>query len=111
MVAAYRFFENERVDAEGVWWPHREATLKRIGEQRVVLLAQDTTELDVTRPQEQMKGAGPLNDESRWGFYAHPLLAFTPTRIPLGLVNTEVWARDLEEFRAHQRRKAQDRHA
>jgi hypothetical protein len=109
--AAYRFFDNRRVDARKVLEPHREATLKRIAEHRVVLVIQDTTELDLTRPQERMKGAGPLNDESRWGFYAHPLLAVTPERIPLGVVKAKVWARDLEKFRAAQRAKAQDRHA
>ena len=106
--AAYRFFENRRVGASGVLKPHREATLKRIAEQRVVLLVQDTTELDVTRPQERMKGAGPLNDESRWGFYGHPLLAFTPERIPLGVVQANIWARNLEEFLASRRNKAKD---
>ncbi|MCY2991193.1 MAG: hypothetical protein NTY19_25440 [Planctomycetota bacterium] len=51
------------------------------------------------------------NDESRWGFYAHPLLAVTPERIPLGMVKAEIWAQDLEESRAAQRAKARDRHA
>ena len=55
-----------------------------------------------------MEGAGPLNDESRWGFYDHPLFAFTPERIPLGVVDAEIWARDLEEFRATQKEKKQD---
>ena len=106
--AAYRFFNNERVDSQRVLQPHREATLARIGQESVVLLIQDTTELEVTRPQQQMKDAGPLNDESRWGFYDHPLLAFTPERIPLGVVHVDIWARDLEEFRANQQAKAQD---
>lgn len=109
--AAYRFFENSRVDASGVLEPHREATLKRIAEHDVVLLVQDTTELDLTRPQERMVGAGPLNDESRWGFYGHPLAAFTPERIPLGVVHANIWARDLEEFLTSRRNKAKDRHA
>ena len=42
--AAYRFFRSERVDCQQVLQPHREATLKRIGEHPVVLLIQDTTE-------------------------------------------------------------------
>ena len=106
--ATYRFFKSKRVDAQKVLAPHREATLDRIAEHDVVLIIQDTTELDLTRPQERMKGAGPLNDESRWGFYAHPLLVVTPERIPLGVVKAEIWARDLEKFRASQREKALD---
>jgi hypothetical protein len=109
--AAYRFFENERVSPEKILQPHRQSTLKRIAAESVVLLIQDTTELDVTRPQERMKGAGPLNDESRWGFYDHPLLAVTPNRIPLGVVHAKIWSRDLEEFRKHQQEKKKDRWA
>lgn len=106
--AAYRFFENRRVTAPRVLQPHREATLQRMAEHEVVLLVQDNTELDLTRPQERMTGAGPLNDESRWGLYLHPLIAFTPQRIPLGVVQADTWARDLEAFRAAQRAKAVD---
>jgi hypothetical protein len=99
LTAAYRFFNNELVTAEKVLAPHQQATLARIREQAVVLLVQDTTELDLSRPQERMAGAGPLNEESRWGFYDHPLLALTPERVPLGVVEATIWARDLEEFR------------
>ena len=106
--AAYRFFGNRRVQAEKILQPHREATLKRIAEHPVVLLIQDTTEIEVTRPKERMKGAGPLNEESRWGFYDHPLFAITPERLPLGVVHAEIWARDLEEFHKNQEEKTQD---
>jgi hypothetical protein len=105
---AYRFFGNRRVDAENVLAPHRESTLKRITEHDVVLLIQDTTELDLTRPEERMVGAGPLNDESRWGLYVHPLLAVTPERVPLGVIDANIWARDSEEFRASQQAKLLD---
>ncbi len=106
--AAYRFFENPCVTYTGVLQPHRQATLQRMAMHPIVLLVQDTTEVDVTRPNERMKGAGPLSDESQWGFYVHPLWAVTPERIPLGVVHTEIWSRDLEEFRQHQREKEQD---
>lgn len=109
--AAYRFLANERVTAEKILQPHRESTLQRIAQEPIVLFVQDTTEINVTRPQEWMKGAGPLNDESRCGFYNHPLLAVTPTGIPLGVVHTNIWARDLEEFRKHQQAKKEDRWA
>jgi len=109
--AAYRFFENRRVTYERVLQPHRQATLQRIAMHPVVLMLQDTTEADVTRPKERMKGAGPMRDELQWGFYVHPLLAVTPERIPLGVVDADVWARDLEEFRQRQREKQQDRRA
>jgi len=96
--AAYRFFASDRVDEESVLYPHRNATLKRIEQQDVVLLVQDTTEIDVTRPEQQMEGAGPLSDQSHLGFYDHAMLAITPDRVPLGVVYVDIWARDSEEF-------------
>ena len=104
-IAAYRFFDNDRVDDAKVLQPHQDATLQRIKEHDVVLLIQDTTEIEVTRPEEQVEGAGPLNDESRLGFYDHAMLAITPERIPLGVVDANIWARDFEEFRENQRDK------
>jgi hypothetical protein len=107
-LAAYRFFENQRVTSARVLQPHRQATLQRIGMHPIVLMIQDTTEINVTRRQERMKGAGPMSDESQWGFYVHPLLAVTPERVSLGVTDVEIWARDLEEFRQRQRAKEQD---
>jgi hypothetical protein len=41
--AAYRLFDNDKVTFENILRPHRERTRQRIGEQPVVILAQDTT--------------------------------------------------------------------
>jgi hypothetical protein len=103
MAAAYRFFANEWVTARDVLAPHHTATLQRIQAERVVLLAQDTTELDLTRPEQQMAGAGPLSSESHWGFYDHATLAITPEGVPLGAVDAKIWARNLEEFRQNKK--------
>ena len=76
-VAAYRFFDNEKVTAERILQPHFERTRERIAEQPVVLLVQDTSEMDVTRPQQQVRGAGPLDGGSRRGFF---LIRWRPLR-------------------------------
>ena len=104
-IAAYRIFDNDRVDEAKVLQPHQDATLQRIQEHDVVLLIQDATEIEVTRPEEQVEGAGPLNDESRLGFFDHAMLAVTPGRIPLGVVDADIGARDFEEFRENQQDK------
>lgn len=100
--AAYRFFSNEKVTPEKVLAPHHDATVKRCAEHPVVLIAQDTTELEVTRPNEKV--GGPLGDEKHWGIHAHPSLVMTPERVPLGIVAAHMWARDLADF--HKRLKA-----
>ena len=43
---AYRFFDNDNVKPEEILKPHQQATIDRVSKQSVVLLVQDTTELD-----------------------------------------------------------------
>src|SRR5688572_8840450 len=54
--AAYRFFDNDKVTGQRLLQPHFDATVERIRQQPVVLLAQDTSELDLTRPEERVGG-------------------------------------------------------
>lgn len=91
--AAYRFFDNVKVTAEPVLLPHQQATLERIKQHERVLCIQDTTELDFS-DQTQTTGLGPLNYEARQGLYLHPTLAIMPERVPLGILDSLVWARD-----------------
>jgi len=95
MEAAYRLFDNDRVSFENVLRPHREATRRRIAGQPVVILAQDTTDIDLTRPQRQVLGAGPLDGGgTRRGALLHALHAFTPDGTPLGTLRAVPWTRD-----------------
>ena len=83
MEATYRFFDNERVTFEKLLQPHVQGTLKRAAQEKVVLLVQDTTEIDLTRPRQIVAGAGEL-DGSRRGILLHEMQAFTPDGVPLG---------------------------
>src|SRR3990170_337784 len=94
MTAAYRLFDNEKATFENVLQPHIEATHQRMVEHPVVILSQDTTELDVTRPEQQVEGAGPLDYGARCGAFLHPVVGFTPDGTPLGTVYAEMWTRD-----------------
>jgi hypothetical protein len=93
MVAAYRFFDNEKVTFEKVLQPHIESTRERIASQQHVILVQDTTEIDLTRPEQQVEGAGPLDGETRRGALLHMLQAFTSDATPLGAVHASVIVR------------------
>src|SRR5579862_69480 len=53
MEAAYRLFDNDQVSFDNILQAHQDATRRRIAGQRVVILAQDTTEFDLTRPEQQ----------------------------------------------------------
>lgn len=103
-LAAYRFFDNAAVTAEKVLAPHRNATLTRIKEQPVVLLVQDTTELDYTgKPHTQ--GLGTLTYATQLGLLLHPTLAVTPQRVCLGAVEAQIWVRPAEAFGRKNSRK------
>jgi hypothetical protein len=93
--ATYRFFANDYIRAEAVLASHLHATYTRLRSVPLVLAVQDTTYLNWTdHPATQ--GLGPLAAPSQRGLLAHSTLAFTPERVPLGLLQQQVWARDPE---------------
>jgi hypothetical protein len=94
MTAAYRFFDNDKVRFDSVLRPHIESTRIRIAAQKVALLVPDTTEIDVTRPEQQVQGAGPLDGGPRRGVFLHLMHAFTPDGTPLGTVQAIPWTRE-----------------
>jgi Transposase DNA-binding/Transposase Tn5 dimerisation domain/Transposase DDE domain len=88
--AAYGFFDNDKVTFETVLAPHIARTKERMAQQEVALLVQDTTEVDLTRPDQEVAGVGEL-DGTRQGFLLHEMQVFTPDGTPLGTV----WAETL----------------
>jgi len=91
-IAAYRFLNNEDVDSNKILSPHTEATLERIKKEKIVLLPQDTTEIDFTG-RKSINGMGYLASENSHGFYLHPSIAITPERLSLGVVDMQTWVR------------------
>jgi hypothetical protein len=63
-LAAYRLFSNEQVTSARLLAPHFAATRERMREHPVVLLVQDSSELDYTG-KESSTGLGRLNWEAR----------------------------------------------
>src|SRR4051812_19136588 len=62
-LGAYRFLNHENVTADKILSPHMDATLKRIKEEKIVLIPQDTTEVDFTG-RRSLSGIGYLTQES-----------------------------------------------
>lgn len=91
---AYRLFDNDAIHFDAILKPHYERTLERIRQQRSVILVQDTTEIELTRPKQQVEGAGPLDNGPRRGCFVHPLMAFAPGGIPMGSLDVQVWSRE-----------------
>jgi hypothetical protein len=102
--AAYRFFDNDTIEPQDVLQSHVESTYRRLGQVSLVLAVQDTTEVNWTgHPATQ--GLGPLGHTACQGLLVHTTLAFTPERVPLGLLAQQVWARDANEVGKRARRK------
>jgi len=75
---------------------HNQASRDRCIHESLVYLIQDTTEFDLTKPKQQVEGAGPLGTDKRVGFFYHPLYALSGTGVALGCVDQVVWTRDPE---------------
>jgi len=95
--AAYRFFNNNLVNPSKIHEPHYEMTLRRIKEHKVVVLAQDTTDIDM-KHMEDVENLGVLNDTKRPGCSLHPVIAFTPDKLCLGVVDTKFMIRPAEQL-------------
>lgn len=94
MEAAYRFCDNCKVSPKAISAPHIAATLSRIRKLDAAILVQDTTEINLTRPEQQVVGSGPLESNSRFGMYHHPLMAFDESGLCLGTAWSKSWCRE-----------------
>jgi len=102
--ATYRFLDNDKVKDQDILIPHQLATQKRIQNHPIVLAIQDTTELDFSH-HPSTQGLGVLSDTNHHGLLYHPTLLVTPNKIPLGLIDHQVWQRPPEDFGKRHARK------
>jgi hypothetical protein len=92
--ACYRLMDNGNICPDKILQPHAEATYKRVELEDYVLIVQDTTEIDLTRPKQQVEGAGPMECETRRGAFFHPMVAFNYAGVALGIVGHRTWTRE-----------------
>jgi hypothetical protein len=90
-IAGDRFLANDEVTWEGLLAPHWACSRTRIACHKVVLMLQDTTELDFNG--QSIKGLGPLSHEAQRGLYVHPTHAVSTDHEPLGGLDAWMWAR------------------
>jgi len=92
--ANYRFVNNSNVLPEGILDAHNQATILRTTQYTDVILTQDTTIIDLTKPNVQVRGAGPLESNDKRGLFLHPLYALSEAGLPLGIVDQVIWTRE-----------------
>ena len=85
--AAYRFVANPKVTPDELLAPHRQRTVARLQEHKVVLAVQDTTFFNFTHhPATQGLGEIGTKSQNQRGFGLHSTLAVTPSGQPLGVL-------------------------
>jgi hypothetical protein len=92
--AAYGLLNDWRLTMEHLATPHWEQTRQAAAQEKVVLFAQDTTELDFTHhPTKQ--GLGPIGNGKGRGLLLHSTLAIVPGETPqvLGLAHQQALLR------------------
>jgi len=95
--AAYRFFGNKQVNPNRILEPHMISTIERIKKQDLVLLIQDSTDINA-KHMEKVKDLGFINDTKRPGCIFHTMAACTPDRLCLGVLSNEIIIREKEKI-------------
>ena len=98
--AAYRFFDHPKITMDELFKSHYQATVKRISEEKMVLVVQDTTTLNYSA-HPLTEGIGPISpkkSKGAIGLLLHDSMAFNVAGTPLGLLDVQCWARDPKQF-------------
>ncbi len=91
--AAYRFLQSGQVSYEALMRPHLEETRAQARQGPVMLLVQDTTDLDY-QAHPKTSGLGPIGNGTHQGFLLHTVLAIEPGSAEvLGIVHQEPFLR------------------
>ncbi len=94
--ATYRFLSNPSVSACDILKGHTQSTLSRIKEQAVVIVAQDTTFINL-ETEDYQKKMGTLTRKKKNEYLLHPSVVFTPERTNLGVLHHTLWKRPAEK--------------
>ena len=79
--AAYDFWANPRVKAEGIRDCHQQSTIERVKKHETILAIQDTTELNFTHHASK-KGMGYLDSRTSRGLKVHSVFCTSATGVP-----------------------------
>lgn len=95
--AAYRFFDNENVEASAIREAFYTSTASRIQGKKIVLVPTDTTDLNFSS-RKTLKGKGVLKNWQASGLILHSSFAIDLNGTPLGLLYQKCWGRKSEDY-------------
>ncbi len=106
--AAYRFFNNPKVDHEKIISPHVLNTAQRTQNHRRIVVVQDSSSIDFSKHY-KTKGLGMMHTFKDGGelkgLMLHATLALTEKGLPLGLLSEKIWARQKQPIKGHDHAK------
>ena len=109
--AAYRFFDNGKVEVSEIYESQRKESVERIKEESMILAVQDTTIFNYTL-QKNKRGLGPIGMGDLSGIFLHSCLAVSELGVPLGIVGHRMWVRPQEKKnskKTHKTRPLEDK--
>jgi len=89
--STYRFWANERVKPEQILASHRGCVSERMQQQAVVLVIQDTTDLNFSSLK-HTRGLGFINQTTQQGIKVHTSFAVSGEGEPLGVIRQHTWS-------------------
>lgn len=98
--ATYDFWKSERFEYDDIIKGHREKTGKRAEKEEIVLMIQDTSDINFTHHKSKTweKGFGKTCSQSYVrGLKVHSSLMVSREGVPLGVCELQIWSRDLEK--------------
>lgn len=111
MNATYYSWNSPHVTPAGVLAAHRDATVERLRSLPLVLVPNDTTNLDYTS-HDSVEDLGHLDNKTRFGLKVHTAIAVSPEGAMLGTLHQDVWSRDRSEvgkFKTRRKRDIEDK--
>jgi hypothetical protein len=110
--AAYRFFDNEKVEVSSIYDSQQNANMERIKEESMILAVQDTTVFNYTSKRRKIELGPSCNMSDFQGFFVHSCLAVSVSGVPLGIVGHRMWVRPPESKnskKTHKTRPIEDK--
>ena len=105
--ASYRFFDNDKIQSAHMLHAHQEQIRKRSAKLVTILIAQDTTTLNLSG--RKISGVGSISGGTSTGLFVHSGIAIDSAGgIPLGVVTQEIYARDEKTKTPEYKKTAKD---
>ncbi len=105
--AAYDLWKSPYFQPSDIRQAHTASTIERIKAHQTVLAIQDTTNIDLTN-HPSTRGIGYLDHRKSAGIKVHSTLAVTTSGVPLGIIEQQVWTRELANLGIAKKRRERE---